>query len=75
MGEVYTAQDRHLSEAVAIKTIRGCFTSDGQLVHRFRDEVQHSEKVTHPNVCRIYDLFTADTPNRAAVFRSSPWSL
>ncbi|MBZ5606385.1 MAG: protein kinase [Acidobacteriia bacterium] len=60
MGEVYLAYDKRLSERVALKTIRGDLSSDTSLRRRFVAEVQNSRRVTHPNVCRIFDLFEED---------------
>jgi len=57
MGEVYLAHDRRLNERVAIKTIRMELAGDPSVRNRFLREVQNSRRVTHPNVCRIFDLF------------------
>jgi tetratricopeptide (TPR) repeat protein len=57
MGEVYEAQDRELSERVALKTVRPDLARDERALERFRREIQLSRRVTHPNVCRIFDLF------------------
>jgi Tol biopolymer transport system component/tRNA A-37 threonylcarbamoyl transferase component Bud32 len=56
MGEVYEADDRELRERVALKTVRPEIASDARAMSRFRREIQLARKVTHPNVCRIYDL-------------------
>jgi serine/threonine protein kinase len=62
MGSVFLAQDRELDE-VAIKTIRLDLRNDPRALDRFRAEVRLARRVAHPNVCRIYDLFTgADSP-------------
>ncbi len=53
MGEVYEAQDEILGERVALKTIRG---GGDVAIERFRREVQLARRVTHANVCRIFDL-------------------
>ena len=57
MGEVYEADDRELEQRVALKTVRPELSSDADTVARFRREIQLSRQVTHPNVCRIFDLF------------------
>jgi serine/threonine protein kinase len=57
MGEVYLAADRLSNEIVAVKTIRREFAGDEDNRARFRAEVQSSRCVTHPNVCRIFDIF------------------
>ena len=57
MGELYEADDRTLGERVAVKTIRPEIAIDERAHQRFRREVQLARKVTHPNICRIFDLF------------------
>jgi tetratricopeptide (TPR) repeat protein/tRNA A-37 threonylcarbamoyl transferase component Bud32 len=57
MGEVYEAEDLELAERIAIKTIREDISSDERVNQRFRREVQLARKITHPNICRIFDLF------------------
>src|SRR5271156_3073860 len=57
MGEVYEAEDIELHERVAIKSIRSELLLDGKALDRFKREVHLARKVTHPNVCRIFDLF------------------
>jgi hypothetical protein len=56
MGAVYRALDEKLDEEVALKVVRGAIASDARL----RDEVRLAQKVTHPNVCRTYDLEDID---------------
>jgi TolB-like protein len=56
MGEVYEAFDLELHEAVALKTIKPEMASDPRFIDRFKHEVQRSRTVSHPNVCRVYDL-------------------
>jgi len=56
MGEVYEAEDLHLGESVALKTIRQGAGPGGELLELLKNEVQLARRVTHPNVCRIYDL-------------------
>jgi eukaryotic-like serine/threonine-protein kinase len=57
MGEVYEAEDVELHERVALKSIRSELLNDGRALDRFKREVHLARKVTHPNVCRIFDLF------------------
>jgi len=57
MGEVYEAEDVELGERVALKTIRPDLLGDGRWLERFKREVHLARRVTHPNVCRIFDLF------------------
>ncbi|MFY9821053.1 MAG: protein kinase, partial [Thermoanaerobaculia bacterium] len=56
MGEVYEAEDLELKERVALKTVRWDVATDTLAVERFRREIQLARKVTHPNVCRIFDV-------------------
>jgi eukaryotic-like serine/threonine-protein kinase len=56
MGEVYEAEDLELKERVALKTVRPEIARDEVMLERFRREIQLSRKVTHPNVCRIFDV-------------------
>ncbi|HKD16869.1 MAG TPA: tetratricopeptide repeat protein [Thermoanaerobaculia bacterium] len=57
MGEVYEAEDRVLGVPVALKTIRPDTAVDERSMERFLREVHLSRSVTHPNVCRIFDVF------------------
>jgi serine/threonine protein kinase len=57
MGEVYEAEDLELGEHVALKTIRPDIAGGDQPLARFKREIQLARKVTHPNVCRIFDVF------------------
>jgi serine/threonine protein kinase/tetratricopeptide (TPR) repeat protein len=65
MGEVYEAEDIELHERVALKSIRSELLHDGKTLERFKREVHLARKVTHPNVCRIFDLFRQN-PNAAS---------
>ncbi len=56
MGQVYEAEDLELGEPVALKVIHPGFSTDDRTVDRFKREIQLARKVTHPNVCRIFDL-------------------
>jgi serine/threonine protein kinase len=56
MGEVYEAHDLLLGEQVALKTLRGDLVGDEALLTRFQQEISIARKVTHPNVCRIFEV-------------------
>src|SRR5262245_29048267 len=56
MGEVYEARDLRLHATVALKTVRPTAGDTGALLERLRREVQLARAVTHPNVCRVFDL-------------------
>lgn len=56
MGEVYEAFDQELQERVALKTVTSTACDNPSAVRRLKAEVQLARRVSHPNVCRIYDL-------------------
>ena len=56
MGEVYEAEDLVLRERVALKTLRPALTHDELAILRFQREIQLARKVTHRNVCRLFDV-------------------
>jgi len=57
MGEVYEAEDLELKERVALKTVLPQIAGDERSMERFRQEILLARKVTHPNVCRTFDVF------------------
>ena len=56
MGDVYESEDLQLRERVALKTLRHGVACKPEMVERFKREVLLGRRVTHPNVCRIYDF-------------------
>jgi len=60
MGEVYRADDLTLGQPVALKFLPEEAASDPALLDRFRAEVRIARKVSHPNVCRVYDVGEVD---------------
>ena len=54
MGEVYRAEDLVLHESVALKFLRPSPND------RWLDEVRLARQVTHPNVCRVFDVSEVD---------------
>jgi serine/threonine-protein kinase len=56
MGEVYRADDLSLDQPVALKFLPEAVTHSQQALERFRNEVRIARQVSHPNVCRVYDL-------------------
>jgi serine/threonine-protein kinase len=56
MGEVYRADDLTLGQAVALKFLPDEAARDEGLLERFRNEVRIARRVSHPNVCRVYDV-------------------
>jgi eukaryotic-like serine/threonine-protein kinase len=60
MGSVYEAWDSELQETLALKTILPEIASEPSVIERFKREVKQAHQVTHPNICRVYDLFNHD---------------
>ena len=56
MGEVYRATDLTLGQAVALKFLPETLAGDDRALARFYNEVRIARQVTHPNVCRVYDI-------------------
>jgi tetratricopeptide (TPR) repeat protein len=55
MGIVYDAYDLRLERRIAIKCARRGHNS------RLPPEVRHASDISHPNVCKIYEIHTAQT--------------
>jgi serine/threonine-protein kinase len=60
MGEVYRADDLELGQSVALKFLPQRFSQDPRSLERFRGEVRLARQVSHPNVCRVYDIAQID---------------
>jgi serine/threonine-protein kinase len=56
MGEVYRADDLKLGQPVALKFLPAKLASEPAWIDRFYAEVRHARGVSHPNVCRVYDV-------------------
>ncbi|MEO8276888.1 MAG: protein kinase [Thermoanaerobaculia bacterium] len=56
VGEVYGVDDLQLRSRVALKVLRPGPNSDAQSIERFKREILLARRVSHPNVCRIFDL-------------------
>ena len=56
MGIVYKARDRVSSDIVALKLLNPEIAAHTSLIERFKSELRLARKVTHKNVCRVYDL-------------------
>jgi serine/threonine protein kinase/Flp pilus assembly protein TadD len=63
MGEVYEVEDQFLQGVhVALKMILPHIAEDAGSSHRFEQEVLLARKVTHPNLCPIYDISHCQEP-------------
>jgi serine/threonine-protein kinase len=56
MGEVYRADDLKLGQPVALKFLPETLANDAVARERFYSEVRLARQVSHPNVCRVYDV-------------------
>ena len=56
MGVVYRAHDLELDVPLAIKTIRPEIASDTLMLRRLKQEVLLARSISHPHVCRVYDI-------------------
>jgi Tol biopolymer transport system component len=57
MGTVYEAMDEELGINVALKMMRTDLALDPAARERFHREINMARQITHPNACRIFDLF------------------
>jgi len=60
MGSVYKAFDKEVEEKIALKTIKSEIAADENVIQRFRNELKIARKISHKNVCRMFDLGRED---------------
>jgi hypothetical protein len=60
MGEVYRAEDLTLGQVVALKFLPETLSQDAAALARFHAEVRTARQVSHPNVCRVFDIGEAN---------------
>ena len=60
MGEVYRADDLKLEQPVALKFLPHGLDADEERLARFYREVRVARQVSHPAVCRVYDVGEAE---------------
>src|SRR5260221_3296610 len=56
MGEVYRADDLKLGQPVALKFLSESVDRDPARLTQLHTEVRLARQVSHPNVCRVYDV-------------------
>jgi hypothetical protein len=56
MGEIYQVEDLKLGQTVALKFLPGWLAADGAGLARFHREVRLARQISHPNVCRVFDV-------------------
>ncbi len=60
MGVVYQADDLRLGHPVALKFLPPALAGDARRLEQFHNEVSVARQVSHPNVCRVYDIGDVD---------------
>src|SRR5579864_2820125 len=60
MGEVFRADDLRLGQTVALKFLPPGLGRDTTRLAQFHNEVRTARQVSHPNVCRVYDIGEID---------------
>jgi serine/threonine protein kinase/DNA-binding winged helix-turn-helix (wHTH) protein len=68
MGEVYEAEDLEVGDRLALKTIRSGISSDPRWIARFKEEIKLARRITHPNVCRVFDLESQETDSSRILY-------
>ncbi len=56
MGKVYKVLDKEIEEKVALKLLNPEVAGDERTIQRFREELKLARKISHRNVCRMFDL-------------------
>jgi len=56
MGRVYKAYDKKIKENVALKLLNPEIASEAVTLERFSNELKLARKISHRNVCRMYDI-------------------
>ena len=60
MGEVYRADDLKLGHTVALKFLPKDLARDPRRLDYFHSEVRLTRQISHPNICRVYDIGEVD---------------
>jgi serine/threonine protein kinase/tetratricopeptide (TPR) repeat protein len=61
MGRVYKVFDTDIKEKIALKLLRPEIALDKETVERFSNELKLARKISHRNVCRMFDLGKAES--------------
>src|SRR4051812_46824683 len=64
MGEVYRADDLKLGQPIALKFLPASLADDPVRRERFFAEVRITRQISHPNICRVYDIGELDEGSR-----------
>ncbi len=56
MGMVYRSEDLRLGHTIALKFLPSELAHDEAMLHYLYAEVRNARQISHPNVCRVYDI-------------------
>lgn len=74
IGDVYQAFDRVAQEVRAVELLPPELAGDESRVAHLRKEVQLRRQITHPNLCRVYDVVLGRMPSgEPALFLVMQW--
>lgn len=73
VGQVYEVEDLELGGRVALKVLHPEFAADTARLNQFRQEVLLARRVTHANVCRLFDLGHHHDGDDACLFVTMEW--
>ena len=60
MGEVFRARDTRLERTVAIKVLPAEYARNAQLKIRFEREAKAISQISHPHICALHDVGSAE---------------
>jgi len=56
IGTVYKVIDRKINEEMALKILKPEIAPKPEVIERFKNELKLARRISHKNVCRLYDL-------------------
>lgn len=56
MGKVYGAFDKKTNTKIALKVLKSAMASTSQTIDHYRNELKLTQRISHKNICSIYDL-------------------
>ena len=56
MGDVYKVVDEKIHDVVSLKIMKPVWAFESESVERFQSEIRLARRISHKNVCRVYDF-------------------